>query len=196
MSSQSEREQNAINWFRVAVSYSAVTRVGTQSATLLANRRSLAWRPYWGLCRRLFWQILKVNAGGRGEGGGFPLIPYMKSCCFFFYRYSTMTFSCSSISSLKSVVNNPTISILTVTGCTKFNLCKVCKICQNTNLFAWWRQTTMWRPTCRENEKRFDSVYLTIIPWARVGYEMVNSQRGAQRRVGYNQSHIQQAWME
>ena len=38
--------------------------------------------------------------------------------------------------------------------------------------------------------------YLTIIPWARVGYEMVNSQRGAKRRVGYNQSHIQQARME
>ena len=37
---------------------------------------------------------------------------------------------------------------------------------------------------------------LTIIPWARVGYEMVNSQRGAKRRVGYNQSHIQQARME
>ena len=31
-------------------------------------------------------------------------------------------------------------------------------------------------------------VYLTIIPRARVGYayEMVDSQRGAQRRVGYN----------
>ena len=39
-------------------------------------------------------------------------------------------------------------------------------------------------------------VYLTIIPWARVGYEMVNSQRGAKRRVGYNHSHIQQARME
>ena len=38
--------------------------------------------------------------------------------------------------------------------------------------------------------------YLTIIPWARVGYKMVNSQRGAKRRVGYNQSHIQQARME
>ena len=40
------------------------------------------------------------------------------------------------------------------------------------------------------------AVYLTIIPWARVGYEMVNGQRGAQRRVGYNQSRIQQARME
>ena len=30
------------------------------------------------------------------------------------------------------------------------------------------------------------TVYLTIIPRGRVGYEMVNSQRGAQRRVGYN----------
>ena len=29
-------------------------------------------------------------------------------------------------------------------------------------------------------------VYLTIIPRGRVGYEMVNSQRGARRRVGYN----------
>ena len=28
--------------------------------------------------------------------------------------------------------------------------------------------------------------YSTIIPWARVGYEMIDSQRGAQRRVGYN----------
>ena len=30
------------------------------------------------------------------------------------------------------------------------------------------------------------SVYLTIIPRGRVGYEMIESQRGAQRRVGYN----------
>ena len=29
-------------------------------------------------------------------------------------------------------------------------------------------------------------VYLTIIPRARVGYEMIDSQRGAKRRVGYN----------
>ena len=29
-------------------------------------------------------------------------------------------------------------------------------------------------------------VYLTIIPWTRVGYEMIDSQRGASRRVGYN----------
>ena len=29
-------------------------------------------------------------------------------------------------------------------------------------------------------------VYWTIIPWARVGYEMIDSQRGAKRRVGYN----------
>ena len=29
-------------------------------------------------------------------------------------------------------------------------------------------------------------VYLTIIPRARVGYEMIDSQRGALRRVGYN----------
>ena len=37
-----------------------------------------------------------------------------------------------------------------------------------------------------------------IIPWTRVGYEMVNSQRSPQGRVrvGYNQSHIQQARME
>ena len=32
--------------------------------------------------------------------------------------------------------------------------------------------------------------YLTIIPWARIGYEMVNSQRGP------TQSDIQQARME
>ena len=38
--------------------------------------------------------------------------------------------------------------------------------------------------------------YLTIIPRERVGFEMVNSQRGPQSRVGYNQSHIQQARME
>ena len=31
--------------------------------------------------------------------------------------------------------------------------------------------------------------YLTIIPLARVGYEVVNSQRGAKRRVGYNHSY-------
>ena len=35
-----------------------------------------------------------------------------------------------------------------------------------------------------------------VRPWARVGYEMVNSQRGATRLVGYNQSHIQRALME
>ena len=29
-------------------------------------------------------------------------------------------------------------------------------------------------------------VYSTIIPRAHVGYEMIDSQRGAQRRVGYN----------
>ena len=29
-------------------------------------------------------------------------------------------------------------------------------------------------------------VYLTIIPRARVGYEMIDSQRGGKRRVGYN----------
>ena len=29
-------------------------------------------------------------------------------------------------------------------------------------------------------------VYLTIIPQARVGYEMIDSQRGEYRRVGYN----------
>ena len=28
--------------------------------------------------------------------------------------------------------------------------------------------------------------YLTIIPRARVGYKMIDSQRGAKRRVGYN----------
>ena len=28
--------------------------------------------------------------------------------------------------------------------------------------------------------------YLTIIPQARVGYEMIDSQRGAWRRIGYN----------
>ena len=31
--------------------------------------------------------------------------------------------------------------------------------------------------------------YLTIIPFALVGYEVVNSQRGAKRRVGYNHSY-------
>ena len=28
--------------------------------------------------------------------------------------------------------------------------------------------------------------YLTIIPWARVEYEMIDSQQGAYRRIGYN----------
>ena len=32
----------------------------------------------------------------------------------------------------------------------------------------------------------YNVIYLTIIPWARVGYEMIDSQWGAQRRVGYN----------
>ena len=40
------------------------------------------------------------------------------------------------------------------------------------------------------------ALQLTIIPWTRVGYKMVNSQLGAMRLVGYNQSHIQQARME
>ena len=39
-------------------------------------------------------------------------------------------------------------------------------------------------------------LYLTIIPRARVGYEMIDSELGAQRRVGYLSSHIQQAWVE
>ena len=30
------------------------------------------------------------------------------------------------------------------------------------------------------------NVYFTVIPQARVGYEMIDSQRGAWRRVGYN----------
>ena len=36
------------------------------------------------------------------------------------------------------------------------------------------------------------------MPWdmTLLDIEMVNSQRGASRRVGYNQSHIQQARME
>ena len=58
---------------------------------------------------------------------------------------------------------------------------------------------------CSDQTKLFHSMltficttgrYLTIISWARVGYEMVNSQRGAPRRVGYNQSHIQKARIE
>ena len=32
--------------------------------------------------------------------------------------------------------------------------------------------------------------YLTIIPWARVGYEMVNSQLGAKRRVLLNSPRL------
>ena len=31
-----------------------------------------------------------------------------------------------------------------------------------------------------------EKLYLTIIPRARVGYEVIDSQRGAKRRVGYN----------
>ena len=37
-------------------------------------------------------------------------------------------------------------------------------------------------------------IHLTIIPRARVGYEMIDSQRGAKRRAGYN--HIQQVRVE
>ena len=36
------------------------------------------------------------------------------------------------------------------------------------------------------DSKQGNYVYLTIIPRARVGYEMIDSQRGAKRRVGYN----------
>ena len=39
-------------------------------------------------------------------------------------------------------------------------------------------------------------IYLAIIPWAHIGYEMVNSQQGPWGRFGYNQSHIQQVRME
>ena len=38
--------------------------------------------------------------------------------------------------------------------------------------------------------------YLTIILLALVGYEMIDSQRGPQGRVGYLPSHIQRALME
>ena len=44
-----------------------------------------------------------------------------------------------------------------------------------------------------QSQRAYWFSYLTIIPWARVGYKMVNSPQG---RVGYNQSHIQQARME
>ena len=34
--------------------------------------------------------------------------------------------------------------------------------------------------------QRSNVLYLTIIPRARVGYEVIDNQRGAKRRVGYN----------
>ena len=39
-------------------------------------------------------------------------------------------------------------------------------------------------------------IHLTIIPRARVGYERIDGQQGAQRRAGYKSSHIQQARVE
>ena len=39
---------------------------------------------------------------------------------------------------------------------------------------------------CYMDWTKAHSVYLTIIPRGRVGYEMIDSQRGALRRVGYN----------
>ena len=42
----------------------------------------------------------------------------------------------------------------------------------------------------KESGDSFSDKYLTRIPWARVEYEMVNSQRGPWDRVGYNQSRI------
>ena len=53
---------------------------------------------------------------------------------------------------------------------------------------------TVFRERSSQNTVSFEEQI--IIPWARVGYEMVNSQRGPQGRAGYNQSHIQQARME
>ena len=38
----------------------------------------------------------------------------------------------------------------------------------------------------RKRDRDINSIYLTIIPRARVGYEVIDSQRGAKRRVGYN----------
>ena len=38
----------------------------------------------------------------------------------------------------------------------------------------------------KKTENNVLQIYLTIIPRARVGYEVIDSQRGAQRRVGYN----------
>ena len=37
--------------------------------------------------------------------------------------------------------------------------------------------------------------WLNNNPWARVGYEIINGQLGAWRRVGFNQSRIQQVLM-
>ena len=45
-----------------------------------------------------------------------------------------------------------------------------CKWCRKKSRMAWTPRI----------------VYLTIIPRARVGYEVIDSQRGAKRRVGYN----------
>ena len=38
----------------------------------------------------------------------------------------------------------------------------------------------------RKSQSSKTGKYLTIIPRARVGYEMIDSQRGVYRRVGYN----------
>jgi len=41
-------------------------------------------------------------------------------------------------------------------------------------------------PVERYQNERLRIQYLTIIPQARVGYEVIDSQQGAKRRVGYN----------
>ena len=46
--------------------------------------------------------------------------------------------------------------------------------------------TTTQRTGYRQVNKVNLRLYLTIIPRARVGYEVIDSQRGAKRRVGYN----------
>ena len=59
---------------------------------------------------------------------------------------------------------------------------------------------TQWKSILRallseSLDSSFPALYLTIIPRARVGYEVIDSQRGAKRRVGYNEVIDSQRWL-
>ena len=51
-----------------------------------------------------------------------------------------------------------------------------------TSFYNGWSDTCLYFLRLQSQKTR----YLTIIPRARVGYEVIDSQRGAERRVGYN----------